>query len=65
VATLKQPYRLVAQHWRAAYPSLPAYKQWLTRVHHLLPQVGSLLATPCTQVSSTARLYLVDSQPIS
>ena len=37
VATLQQTYRLVAQNWRTAFPPLPSYKQWLTRVHHLLP----------------------------
>ena len=64
VATLKQTYRLVAQNWRAAFPHLPSYKQWLTRLHHLLPQVGGLLATTCAQASRAARLYLIDSKPI-
>ena len=40
------------------------YKQWLTRVHHLLPRVGGLLATTCTPAPRTARLYLLDSKPI-
>jgi transposase len=64
VATLKQTYRLVAQNWQTAFPSLPSYKQWLTRVHHLLPQVGGLLAATCTHALSAARLYLIDSKPI-
>jgi transposase len=64
VATLKQTYRLVAQNWRTAFPQLPSYKQWLTRVHHLLPQVGRLLATTCAQAYQAARLYLIDSKPI-
>jgi len=64
VATLKQPYRLVAQNWRIAFPHLSSYKQWLTRVHHLLPQVGRLLATTCTHTDHAARLYLMDSKPI-
>ena len=64
VATLKQTYRLVAQNWQAAFPSLPSYKQWLTRVHHLLPQVGGLLATTCAHALSAPRLYLIDSKPI-
>ena len=49
VATLKQTYRLVAQNWRAAFPYLASYKQWLTRVHRLWLQVGRLLALTCTQ----------------
>jgi transposase len=64
VATLKQTYRLVAQNWGAAFPALPCYKQWLTRLHHLLPQVGRLLATTCTHALGAARLYLIDSKPI-
>ena len=63
VATLKQTYRLVAQNWRTAFPQLPSYKQWLTRVHHLLPQVGRLLVTTCTHACQAARLYLIDSKP--
>jgi transposase len=64
VATLKQTYRLVAQNWRTAFPRLASYQQWLTRVHHLLPQVGRLLATTCTHVGRAAHLYLIDSKPI-
>lgn len=64
VATLTQLYRLVAQKWRAAFPPLPSYKQWLTRLQHVLPQVGCLLATTCTPVPRAARLYLRDSKPI-
>jgi hypothetical protein len=64
VATLKQTYRLVAQNWSRAFPQLPSYKQWLTRVHHLLSQVSGLLATTCTQRWRAARLYLIDSKPI-
>jgi transposase len=64
VATLKQTYRLVARNWRAAFPHLPSYQQWLARLHHLLPQVGRLLATTCSPGANTARLYLIDSKPI-
>lgn len=64
VATLKQTYRLVAQNWQTAFPHLASYKQWLPRVHHLLPQVGRLLATTCTLAWYVTRLYLRDSKPI-
>ena len=64
VATLKQTYRLVAQNWGTAFPQLPSYKQWLTRVHQLLSQVGRLLLTTCTHPCQAARLYLIDSKPI-
>ncbi len=64
VATLKQTYRLVAQNWQTAFPHLPSYKQWLTRVHQLLSQVGRLLVTTCTHPCQAAHLYLIDSKPI-
>jgi transposase len=64
VATLKQPYRLVAQNWRSAFPAVPTYKQWGARLHHLWPQVGRGLATPCGHAPGAARLYLIDSKPI-
>jgi transposase len=64
VATLKQTYRLVAHNWRTAFPHLPSYKQWLHRVHTLLPHVSGLLATTATHPTTAARLYLVDSKPI-
>jgi len=64
VATLKQTHRLVAHNWRAAFPHLPSYQQWLSRLHHLLPLVGQLLGTTCGHVLTAARLYLIDSKPI-
>jgi transposase len=64
VATLKQTYRLVAQNWRAAFPHLPSYQQWLARLHQLLPQVGRVLAATCGHARTAARLYLIDSKPI-
>jgi hypothetical protein len=64
VATLKQTYRLVAWNWRAAFPHLPSYQQWLARLHHLAPHVGGLLATTCSHGATAARLYLIDSKPI-
>ena len=43
---------------------MPSYKQWLSRVHRLLPQVGRLLALPCTQTRKAPRRYLSDRKPI-
>jgi transposase len=64
VATLKPTYRLVAQRWWTAFPQLCSYKQWLTRVHQLLPQVGGGVATTGTHSGEAAHLYLIDSKPI-
>lgn len=64
VATLKQTYRLVACNWRAAFPQLPSYQQWLNRLHQLATQVGRVLATTCTHPPGAARLYMIDSKSI-
>ena len=64
VAPLKQTSRLGAQNWRAAFPALPVYPQWVTRLHHLLPQVGEPWATTGGHRPSGARLSLLDSKPI-
>lgn len=61
---LKQTYDLVAQNWRAAFPHLPSYAQWLSRLHRLTAQVGALLEATCAHDSTDGRLYLIDSKPI-
>lgn len=61
---LKQTYDLVAKNWRAAFPRLPSYAQWLSRLHRLAGHVGALLAASCAHDSTAARLYLIDSKPI-
>lgn len=63
VATLKQTYRLVARNGGSAFPSLPTYKQWVARLHHLWPHVGRLSAATCGHAPTAARLYLLDSKP--
>ncbi len=64
VASLKQAYRLIARNWRAAFPHLPTYTQWVGRLHRLTRQVGALLEATCGHGSAEARLYLMDSKPI-
>lgn len=64
VATLKQTYRLVAYNWREAFPQLPSYQQWISRLPHLLPLVGRLLGTTCGHALRAARRYLIDSKPL-
>ena len=34
-ATLKQAYSLVSENWRAAFPHLISYQQWMQRLHAL------------------------------
>jgi transposase len=62
--TLKRTYDLVAGNWRAAFPRLPSYAQWLARLHRLGGHVGALLAATCAHDATAARLYLIDSKPI-
>jgi transposase len=64
VASLKKAYWMVAKNWRAAFPHLPSYAQWVNRLHRLTRQVGELLAATCGHTSADARLYLMDSKPI-
>ncbi len=63
VATLKQSYRMVAANWRAAFPSLPSYAEWLRRLHQLTIHVGLLLEATCAS-DSTLAVHLVDSKPL-
>jgi hypothetical protein len=65
VATLKQPYRLVARNWGSAFPSLPTSQQWVARLHHVWPHVGWLLAAPGGPAPTAARLSLIDRKPIA
>jgi hypothetical protein len=49
---------------QVAFPRLPSYKQWVSRLHHLFPLVGQLLGPACGHALTAARLYLIDSKPI-
>jgi transposase len=64
VASLKRTYHLVAKNWRSAFPCLPSYTQWVSRLHQLTRHVGELLFATCGHNSTDARLYLMDSKPI-
>lgn len=63
VASLKQTYRMVAANWRAAFPHLPTYAEWLRRLHQLTTHIGLLLDATCASDGATA-CYLVDSKPL-
>jgi transposase len=64
VASLKQTYRLVAAHWRAAFPQLCSYSQWLARLHALSGLLGALLRATTNVPLPSPAFYLIDSQPI-
>src|SRR5215213_9193271 len=54
--TLKRTYDLVAKNWRAAFPRLPSYAQWLARLHRLTRHVGALLEATCAHDPTEAAL---------
>src|SRR5262245_15368613 len=64
VATLKQTYRFVAANHRAAFPHLPCYSQWLTRLRALSGILGPLAHAAGQLAGRGERLYFLDSKPI-
>jgi len=63
-ATLKKAYLLVRENWRAAFPHLVSYKQWLARLHALTALIGQLTEAARPAGASATMLYLIDSKPI-
>lgn len=63
-ATLKKAYLLVRANWRAAFPHLVSYKQWLARLHALTALVGQLTEAARPSQMPGSALYLIDSKPI-
>ena len=61
VATLKQAYLLIAHNFGGAFPKLPCYGQWLSRLHALSKIVGMLIEQALLPLPS--QLYLLDSKP--
>lgn len=64
VASLKQVYRLVAAHWRSAFPHLCSYAQWIARLHALAGLLGAVLRASTNLPSPVPAFYLVDAKPI-
>jgi hypothetical protein len=64
VATLKQTYLLVRSNWRAAFPTLCSYRQWVARLHALTAVVGHLLRAIRLRLVEADNFYLLDSKPI-
>ena len=62
--TLKRAYQLVRDNWRAAFPRLVSYKQWMQRLHALSGLVGQLLRAVALKASEADNFYLMDSKPI-
>jgi Transposase DDE domain len=62
VATLKQTYKRIRDDFHSAFPLLPSYAQWLSRLHALSALVGRLLQEALVPLPD--KLYLIDSKPI-
>jgi hypothetical protein len=63
-ATLKKAYQLVRDNWKAAFPHLVSYKQWVARLHALSGVAGQLVRAVALRVEESDNFYLLDSKPI-
>jgi len=64
VATHKQAYLLVKSVFPNAFPHLPQYPPFLTRLHQVQSLVGRLLFQAGTQAVGEQNVFLMDSKPI-
>jgi transposase len=62
--TLKQAYSLISENWRAAFPHLVSYQQWMQRLHALSGVVGQLVRAVAVKLSEADNFYLLDAKPI-
>lgn len=63
-ATLKQAYLRIRENWRAAFPRLCSYQQWLHRLHRLTSIIGQLVEAARRSDVPETHLYLMDAKPI-
>lgn len=54
-ATLKRAYQIISTDFRAAFPRLPSYAQWIARLHALAPIVGCRQPDTVRSANSTGR----------
>jgi hypothetical protein len=64
VATLKQAYLLVKSLFPNAFPHLPQYGAFLSRLHRLTPLVGMLLMKAGLRALGEGNVFVLDSKPI-
>ena len=64
VATLKQAYLLVKSLFPNAFPHLPPYAPFLSRLHRLTPLVGMLLMKAGLRALGEGNTFVLDSKPI-
>ena len=64
VASLKQTYRLVAAHYRSAFPFLCSYQQWMARLHVLAGVMSARLQATTQRINASTAFYLLDAKPL-
>ena len=64
VATFKQAYLLVKCLFPDAFPHLPQYAAFLSRLHRLTPLVGMLLMKAGLRALGEGNVFVLDSKPI-
>jgi hypothetical protein len=64
VASLKQTYRLVAHNYRAAFPYLCSYPQWMARLQALAVLISALMEAVAHLPVGSAACYLIDAKPL-
>lgn len=64
VATQKQAYLLVKSLFPTAFPHLPQYPPFLTRLHQIESLLGRLLCEAGLTATGEGEIFLMDSKPI-
>ena len=64
-ATLKSAYQFIAHNHKKAFPKRCSYQRFIARLHALREIVGHLLVAALSQHKMPARVYIVDSKPIT
>jgi Transposase DDE domain len=64
MASLKQTYRLVAHHYRSAFPQLCSYAPWMARLQALAAPISALLSTTTPLPVGSPAFYRIDAKPL-
>jgi Transposase DDE domain len=64
VASLQQTYRLVAYHYRSAFPLLCSYPPWIARLQSWTAQISALLMATTRIAAESPAFYRIEAQPL-
>lgn len=64
VSNLKRAYLLTKNFFAKAFPKLPSYAQFLSRLHALAPFIGMLMMNLALRSAGEGNVFLIDSKPI-